>query len=298
MRFPVKVQTALFTVAVASACATSAVHPLAPEGSDVAGQGSAGLFFTPLDLVAATSLLSGEENTPDPAEALAKTSGGVAVENDPEQAQPQGPKMVHVLLRNANTRDEFALDLTRDGKVAESQAAMLDVFLSCRRSGRIHAMNSGVLRVLATLGEQYPGKVIEIISGYRAAPFGVKESKHFEGRAIDLRVKGVKLNKVRDFVWKNFHDVGVGYYMHQNFIHVDYRPDEKDTAWSSEDEDAVYEYNPRWAMRIRPPWQRPLEALELEEMMREEALAKAAEGHDHEHEDTLSMVAPTDAPAL
>lgn len=281
MRFPVKVQTALLTVAVASACATRAVPPLVPGSSDGASQASS-LFFSPLDLVAATSLLSSEEEATDPAVALAQTSGGVALaEPGAEKPTPSDKSpAVHVVLRSVNTHDEFALDVTRDGKVAESQAAMLDVFLSCRRSGRIHAMNSGVLRVLAVLGEEYPGHTIEIISGFRSFPFGVKHSKHFEGRAIDLRVRGVKLSKVRDFVWKNFHDVGVGYYMHSNFIHVDYRPDDKDTAWSSTDEDAEYEYNPRWAMRIRPPWQRPLEATELEELMREEELAQAADAQE------------------
>jgi uncharacterized protein YcbK (DUF882 family) len=280
MRLRGKVQAALVTAALASACVTGAVHPAAPKASDVESRASAGLFFSPLDLVAAQALLSAPESLPTAQQALAQTSGGMALGvADQADSAPAPSKYVRVQLRNANTHDEFTLEVSRKGEVDSAQATMLEAFLACRRSGRIHSMSPGVLRVLAAVAEEYPGHTIEIISGYRSAPFGVKESKHFEGRAIDLRVKGVKLSKVRDFVWKRFSGVGVGYYMHSNFIHVDHRPDDKDTSWSSTDEDGLYEYNPRWAMRIRTPWQPSVELTEsYAEHVQEEAEALL-----HEH---------------
>ncbi len=184
-----------------------------------------------------------------PATASALAEGG--------EAAPGSEGGTEISLFNANTHEALLLTVSRDGKVSAESEEAVEMFFKCRRSGRAHVIEPGVLRVVAAIAREYPGRVIEVISGFRTAPYGVKESKHFAGRAIDLRVRGVKLTKVRDFVWKYFADVGVGYYGPQNFIHVDYRPGRKDTAWSSAHENAPYEYNPRWAMRIRPPWQPP-----------------------------------------
>jgi uncharacterized protein YcbK (DUF882 family) len=171
----------------------------------------------------------------------------------------QPPTVIQLL--NANTRETLSLEVSRDGHVSPESEALVETFFKCRRSGRAHAIEPGVLRVVASIAREYPEHVIEVVSGFRTQPYGVKDSKHFQGRAIDLRVRGVKLTKVRDFVWKTFADIGVGYYGHQNFIHVDHRPDRKDTAWSSAHENAAYEFNPRWALRIRAPWQPPLESV-------------------------------------
>ena len=81
-------------------------------------------------------------------------------------------------------------------------------------------------------------------------------SKHFQGHAIDLRVRGVRSALVRDFVWRSHHEVGVGHYTTENFVHVDYRPGERDTAWTASGEESVYVYNPGWAYKARHP--RPL----------------------------------------
>src|SRR5688572_9036448 len=73
MRLRGKVQAALVTAALASACVTGAVHPAAPPVSDVESRASAGLFFSPLDLVAAQALLSAPESLPTAQQALAQT---------------------------------------------------------------------------------------------------------------------------------------------------------------------------------------------------------------------------------
>jgi uncharacterized protein YcbK (DUF882 family) len=282
---PIKVRALFAAWLLSSGCATRAVHPLAPERELSGGVGT-----VPLLSIAAGPTLSAlvsvehaerAEQELSPRRALAYTQGGVSFEalSSVDVPQSLGPDSVRVHMRSVNSSDEYELDVTHDGAVDGSHTALLEAFLSCRRTGRSHAMAAGVLRVLAAITQEFPGHTIEIISGFRASPFGVKESKHFDGRAIDLRVKGVKLTKVRDFVWRNFTDVGVGYYGPQNFIHVDFRPDEKDTAWSSAHEDAVYEYNPRWALRIRPPWREPMNFVENE----------AEHEHSHEHELALQQ---------
>ena len=81
-----------------------------------------------------------------------------------------------------------------------------------------------------TLGTAQP---FHVISGYRSpvtnamlkerggAHSGVaSHSLHMEGKAIDIRVPGVKLDHLRDAA-KSLKIGGVGYYPASNFVHVD-----------------------------------------------------------------------------
>ena len=107
-----------------------------------------------------------------------------------------------------------------------------------------------------SVAQRWPGRVIDIVSGFRAPPFGAPHSKHFAGHAIDLRVAGVRTATVRDFVWRQNHEVGVGHYTDEDFVHIDWRPGEADRAWSSRNESDELNYNPGWAWNVRHPQQR------------------------------------------
>jgi hypothetical protein len=85
---------------------------------------------------------------------------------------------------------------------------------------RIHP---GLLARLQKVAEHYPGKIIELISGYR--PDARDSSRHHHGRALDLRVAGVTRESLRDHV-RTFDATGCGYYPNSFFVHMDVR-DEK-----------------------------------------------------------------------
>jgi len=165
------------------------------------------------------------------------------------------PRMLR--LFDLNERIPFEIAVTAEGRIADEDRARLEYFFRCRRTEQTHAMAEGVLKILYAIDRKYKGRVIEIVSGYRTFPFGVRDSKHYEGHAIDLRVRGIRTSRVRDFVWSHFADVGVGHYEHQNFVHVDYRPEDKDAAWTSVAPNSEYAYNPHWALRLRAPWGAP-----------------------------------------
>jgi uncharacterized protein YcbK (DUF882 family) len=154
---------------------------------------------------------------------------------------------VPVPLYNVNTRETMTFRIDLEGNVAEAEQAQLTKLFRCRRTGKRRRMDPGILRILAQLARHYPGHTIQIVSGYRAPPYGVPHSKHFHGRAIDLRVEGVPLSEVRDFLWTNYDHVGVGYYLGQEFVHVDHRPRDSKTAWTSARPGARYRYDPPWA---------------------------------------------------
>jgi uncharacterized protein YcbK (DUF882 family) len=158
-------------------------------------------------------------------------------------------RLVHVESINNGERASF--NVGPRGFVPADQVAAVNAFFRCRRTGTEHAISPDVLVLLADISDHWPGHTIEIISGFRAAPFGAPHSRHFSGNAIDLRVRGVRTTAVRDFVWREHEGIGVGHYAEGNFVHVDARSDDQEIAWSSPNEDTLPEYNPAWAKRAR-----------------------------------------------
>jgi uncharacterized protein YcbK (DUF882 family) len=168
--------------------------------------------------------------------------------------EPLPPDDVAIRLENVNGGDGVTLHITQGGHVRPEDSAALEEFFRCRRTGKHRPLDPGVLSMLVDVARRWPGKVIEIVSGFRAPPFGAPHSKHFVGHAIDLRVRGVRTTELRDFLWREHNGgVGVGYYAAENFVHMDWRPESRDTSWSELIEGTKPEYNPGWAWRARHP---------------------------------------------
>jgi uncharacterized protein YcbK (DUF882 family) len=207
-------------------------------------------------LLAVTTLVRGRHVPHPPALALSTVPEQRA--EDPALAarrriviEPLPVPMVTVKLANVNTEETATFQIGREGEVTPDEAAAIETFFRCRRSGRHMTMAPGVLALLADVAHRWPNRTIEVISGFRAPPFGAPHSKHFRGHAIDLRVKGVRTSVLRDYVWRGHTQVGVGHYPETNFVHMDWRPGEPDTAWTATDEDGTPNYHPRWAKRAR-----------------------------------------------
>jgi uncharacterized protein YcbK (DUF882 family) len=170
--------------------------------------------------------------------------------------EPLPASPIKVTVQNVNTDETATFAIGRDGRVSPEQAPLVKHFFRCRRSDKEKAIAPGTLALLAEVAQRWPGKTIEIVSGFRAPPFGAPHSKHFAGQAIDLRVRGVRSALVRDFIWRDHHQVGVGHYPAENFVHLDSRPGEADMAWTGEGEDGANSYSPRWAWKARHPGRR------------------------------------------
>jgi len=85
---------------------------------------------------------------------------------------------------------------------------------------KVMRVQPGLLVRLQKVAKHYPGKVIEIISGYR--PDARDTSRHHHGFALDMRVAGVTREKLRDYL-RTFDETGVGYYPNSFFVHMDVR---------------------------------------------------------------------------
>jgi uncharacterized protein YcbK (DUF882 family) len=185
------------------------------------------------------------------ASALATTGLDPAPRADTPATPVSGPLRADMTLYNVNTRETLALSLPFDGRLAPTEKDAVARFFRCKRSGRAHAMDPGVLAMLADLAHRYPDRVIEIVSGFRGRRWATQDSKHRFGHAIDLRVRGVEMSEVRDYLWRTHRGVGIGYYVHQNFVHMDTRPGEGDIAWTQRREGRPNRYHPEWAALAR-----------------------------------------------
>ena len=156
---------------------------------------------------------------------------------------------VDVELFDVNHQERRTVRIGRDGAVDAETRATLERMFRCKRTQRRHAVDDGLLVMLSDVAAHYPGKTIEYISAFRAVD--EHSSRHWQGRAIDFRIRGVDTVELRDYVWTHHARLGLGWYPEGDFIHMDHRPGDADYAWTH-----VGEHdrgNPGWAAELRAP---------------------------------------------
>jgi hypothetical protein len=115
-------------------------------------------------------------------------------------------------------------------------------------------MHPRLMKLLYQTGRHWPGKRLEVVSGYRhpkVAKLKNPRSPHMKGLACDFRVEGVKAAELRDYLRSTFEKVGVGYYPNSTFVHLDVRK-ERSAFWidySGPGERAIYSDNPKEDLR-------------------------------------------------
>jgi uncharacterized protein YcbK (DUF882 family) len=141
------------------------------------------------------------------------------------------PAARRLSLLNTHTGDAFADAYWEAGGYVPDALAAINHVMRDHRSGDVHAIDPRLLDYLTDLRAEVDGGApYQIISGYRspisnaamhAASSGVaSRSLHMDGRAIDIRVRGVDLPRLRDAAIAMGRG-GVGYYPDSDFIHVD-----------------------------------------------------------------------------
>jgi uncharacterized protein YcbK (DUF882 family) len=132
-----------------------------------------------------------------------------------------------------NTHTNEILKATYWQNGAYDRAAIDDInyILRDHRSGEVYAMDKNLLDLLVALHRRVDSKKpFEVISGYRSpksnatlasASSGVaKRSMHMDGKAIDIRLRDVKLADLRMDALA-MKAGGVGFYPKSDFVHVD-----------------------------------------------------------------------------
>lgn len=158
---------------------------------------------------------------------------------------------VQIALYDENDHQTGEVAIWRDGSTDDETQAELKRLFRCRQTHREKLLAQQTLAMLADVAEHWGHKTIEYVSVYRVGAGESPTSPHRDGRAIDFRIRGVNLRDIRDYIWRTYTEVGVGWYPSEQFLHMDTRRGLHDTAWTFLA--GVNHYHPYWAELARQP---------------------------------------------
>jgi len=132
---------------------------------------------------------------------------------------------------HTHTGEQFEITYFRNGRYQADALDQLNHFLSDWRNGKGREIDPRLMDILWEI-QQISGAegVYEVISAYRSPETNemlrsessgvARKSQHLEGKAIDVRLRGMNTRALRDAALKLGRG-GVGFYAQSDFVHVD-----------------------------------------------------------------------------
>ncbi len=157
---------------------------------------------------------------------------GVSAVSRAGEAPAQPEATYRLRLYHLHTNERIDVVYRVGDMYIHSAIDQLDRFLRDHRTGDVIQLDQRVFDLLhdLTAAVGRPDSEIDIICGYRTpwsnnflrrtTPGVAEHSLHMQGEAIDIRIPGVSISKLRD-VALTLHRGGVGYYPESRFVHVD-----------------------------------------------------------------------------
>lgn len=151
----------------------------------------------------------------------------------PSRARPdEAPHRTRWLeLASTHTGEVLSVAYRSASGLLDEAVGRLQHLLRDHRNGAQHPIDTGLYDLLADLAEHARVEPrYEIISGYRSPETNAMlhersagvatRSLHLEGRAIDVRLKGVSCEQLASLALSTQRG-GVGFYRRSDFVHVD-----------------------------------------------------------------------------
>lgn len=137
-------------------------------------------------------------------------------------------------LHNIHTQEKLEAVYFDKGEYVPDAVEALDKVLRDFRTGDVHPMNPRLFDTLADLADKTDTNAhFQVISGYRSPKTNAmlnersgqvaKRSLHMDGKAIDIYLEDVALDRVRAAAL-DLGRGGVGYYPSSKFVHLDVGP--------------------------------------------------------------------------
>lgn len=135
-------------------------------------------------------------------------------------------------LYNTHSKERLSINYRdSNGNYSPDAIKSLNWILRCPHTGEVANMDIRVIEHLNLVDKQLGGEnEFHIISGYRSPEYNgllrreghrvAKHSLHMKGKAIDISIPGVGLDKLRQTAL-NLNYGGVGYYPRAGFVHLD-----------------------------------------------------------------------------
>lgn len=163
--------------------------------------------------------------------ALVTSAGAALIGPARATVAPADTGVRRLAFINTHTGDTFAGAYWEAGGLIPDALQAIRYVMRDHRSNEMHAIDPRLLDQLHALRSQLDTNApYQIISGFRSAASNASlaaqssgvatRSLHMEGRAIDVRVRGVDTARLRDAAIA-MQAGGVGYYQSSDFIHLD-----------------------------------------------------------------------------
>ena len=111
--------------------------------------------------------------------------------------------------------------------------ALFHAFLRDHFTNQATVMDLGLVEVMSRVARHFLAPRIDVVSGFRSPKYNLelrkkghevaRTSQHCEGRAMDIRVRGVPTKTLLQFV-RSLRRGGVGFYPQSQFVHCDTGP--------------------------------------------------------------------------
>ena len=148
-------------------------------------------------------------------------------------AIPQ-PGSRRLKLVNLHTGESADVVFWQNGRYVPAGLKKLNHLLIDHRSGKTTNVDPKLFMLIHRLYTDLKAtSTIQIISGYRASESNAamrkqgrhvaRKSQHILGKAMDMRIPGIPLTKLRDKAL-SYGEGGVGFYPGDNFVHIDTGP--------------------------------------------------------------------------
>jgi uncharacterized protein YcbK (DUF882 family) len=146
-------------------------------------------------------------------------------------AHAQTPAVDWIEFYNTHTRETVRETFRNASGFVPEALTKFEHVLRDHRSGESHRIDPELYVLLVDVAAAAGAEPrYEIISGFRSQETNeklrsagggqAKRSQHMEGRAIDVRLKGVTTARLRE-VATSLRRGGVGYYERSDFVHID-----------------------------------------------------------------------------
>jgi uncharacterized protein YcbK (DUF882 family) len=148
-------------------------------------------------------------------------------------APPRAAALPPGRLRLFNIHTRETLDTAfreANGRYDARALEAINHLLRCHYTEKVTAIDPAVIEFLDGVRTRVGGDEIHVVSGYRAPEYNewllrrghgvAKHSLHLVGKAIDVRLPGVRLADVRRTAL-DLGRGGVGYYPASDFVHLD-----------------------------------------------------------------------------
>jgi len=146
-------------------------------------------------------------------------------------ASPTQNAVRRISLLNLHTDERCSVVYREAGQAIPDALSEVNRVLRDFRTGEVHPIDTRLLDLMADLSAKMEASgPFHIISGYRSPATNsmlhdksdgvATKSLHMQGMAVDIRLPGRPLTKVRDTALAMGRG-GVGYYAKSDFVHVD-----------------------------------------------------------------------------